>query len=215
MTKRGGQAEQKRELHGPEAGSQTGERKKQGPTRTDPVRADSCLSGFWSMPCDSIPAAPSQRFLHSAAFSQLSVGSRLRCRPAACRLVAVPDPGFTAGLPRRPAAGLPPNLPWGENPTRRRACGIGTGRGNFNYPGGGCKEPRRRGPGPPCAQASADFLHDQRRRSDLFLLISAAVLREWQLWHRLWRLLASVNAAQSPLWSRMWSTSVALVRMPC
>lgn len=23
-----------------------------------PVRADSCLSGFWSMPCDSIPAAP-------------------------------------------------------------------------------------------------------------------------------------------------------------
>lgn len=36
-----------------------------------PVRADSCLLGFWSMPCDSIPAAPSQRFV---AF---------RCAPAA------------------------------------------------------------------------------------------------------------------------------------
>ena len=36
-----------------------------------PVRADSCLSGFWSMPCDSIPAAFSQRF------------APLRCAPAA------------------------------------------------------------------------------------------------------------------------------------
>ena len=84
-----------------------------------------------------------------------------------------------------------------------------------NARGEGCKEPRRRGPGPPCAQASADFLRDQRRRSGLFLLISAAVLRLWQRWQRLWRLLASMNTAQSPLWSRMWSTSVALVRMPC
>lgn len=158
-----------------------------------PVRADSCLSGFWSMPCDSIPAAPSQRFSYFAALPQ---------RPG------LADP------PRLLAAGLPPNLPWGKNPARRGGGGI-TGRDeNFNRPGGGCKEPRRRGPGPPCAQASASFLRDQRRRSDLFLLISAAVLREWQLWHRLWRLPGSVNTAQSPLWSRMWSTSVALVRMP-
>lgn len=84
-----------------------------------------------------------------------------------------------------------------------------------NARGEGCKEPRRRGPELPRAQASADFLRDQRRRSGLFLLISAAVLRLWQRWHRLWKLLASVNTAQSPLWSRMWSTSVALVRMPC
>ncbi len=48
-----------------------------------PVRADSCLSGFWSMPCDSIPAAPSQRFV---AF---------RCAPAA----PWPSPSRLAGLP--------------------------------------------------------------------------------------------------------------------
>ena len=47
------------------------------------VRADSCLSGFWSMPCDSIPAAPSQRFV---AF---------RCAPAAPWL----PPDRPAGLP--------------------------------------------------------------------------------------------------------------------
>lgn len=113
------------------------------------------------------------------------------------------------------AARPPPTLPWGKNPARRGARGI-PGRGeNFNRPGGGCKEPRRRGPELPRAQASADFRRDQLRRSGLFLLISAAVLRLWQRWHRLWRLLVSVNTAQSPLWSRMWSTSVALVRMPC
>lgn len=120
-----------------------------------------------------------------------------------------------AGSPRRTASGSPPTLPWGKNPTRREARGISGSGENFNCPGGGCKEPRRRGPGLPCAQASADFHRDQRRRSVLFLLISAAVLREWQLWHRLWRLPGSVNTAQSPLWFRMWSTSVALVRMPC
>ena len=146
------------------------------------------------MPCDSIPAAPSQRFSYFAALPQ---------RPG------LADP------PRLLAAGLPPNLPWGKNPARRVGRCI-PGRGeNFNRPGGGCKEPHRRGPEPPCAQASADFLRNQRRRSARFLLISAAVLRLWQRWHRLWRLSGSVNTAQSPLWSRMWSTSVALVRMPC
>ena len=40
------------------------------------------------------------------------------------------------------------------------------------------------------------------------------VLREWQRWHRLSRLAGSVNSAQSPLWSRMWSTSVARTRSP-
>ena len=128
---------------------------------------------------------------------------------------------FCAALPQRPGHRLdcrrtaPPNLPWGKNPAWRGGRGIPGCGENFKRPGGGCKEPRRRGPGPPCAQASADFRRDQLRRSDLFLLISAAVLREWQLWHRLWRLPGSVNTAQSPLWSRMWSTSVARVRMPC
>lgn len=40
------------------------------------------------------------------------------------------------------------------------------------------------------------------------------VLRLWQEWQRLWRLSRSVNSAQSPRWSRMWSTSVAGVRIP-
>ena len=151
------------------------------------VRADSCLSGFWSMPCDSIPAAPSQRFV---AF---------RCAPAA------PCPS-----PNRRRLSRGEKIPHGGGPAVFPAAAkTSTARGE------GCKEPRRRGPGPPCAQASADFRRDQLRRSGLFLLISAAVLREWQRWHKLWRLLASVNTAQSPLWSRMWSTSVALVRMPC
>ena len=64
------------------------------------------------MPCDSIPAAPSQRFV---AF---------RCAPAA------PWPS-----PDRPAV-LPPNLPWGKNPTRREARGISGSGENFNRPGG-------------------------------------------------------------------------------
>lgn len=147
------------------------------------------------MPCDSIPAAFPQRFV---AF---------RCAPAA----PWPSLGRLAGLPsdlRRISRGE--KIPHGGWPAVFPAAAkTSNGRGE------GCKEPRRRGPGLPRAQASADFFRDQRRRSDLFLLISAAVLRLWQLWHKLCRLLASVNTAQSPLWSRMWSTSVALVRMPC
>ena len=165
--------------------------KRQGPTRTD------------------------LRYVLTLAFQAFGlchvIQFPLRPRSVLWPFAALPQrPG-----PRRTASGLPPTLPWGKNPARRGGRGI-SGRGeNFNRPGGGCKEPRRRGPGLPCAQASADFRCNQRRRSGLFLLISAAVLREWQLWHRLWRLPGSVNTAQSPLWSRMWSTSVALVRMPC
>lgn len=40
------------------------------------------------------------------------------------------------------------------------------------------------------------------------------VFRLWQEWHRLSRLVRSMNLDQSPLWSTTWSTSVALVRMP-
>ena len=76
------------------AGSQAGENKKaRADAHRSPVRADSCLSGFWSMPCDSIPAAPSQRFLHSAAFPQ--------------------RPGL-AGPHAPPAAESPPRSPVGK-----------------------------------------------------------------------------------------------------
>ena len=47
-----------------------------------------------------------------------------------------------------------------------------------------------------------------------FSYISRAVLRLWQLWHRLSRLPRSQNTVQSPLWSTMWSTSVARTRLP-
>lgn len=174
------------------AGSQAGKQKRQGPTRT-------------GLRCVLTLAFQAFGLCHVIQFP-LRFRNVLRLR---------------AALPQRPGPRLDcrrtvsPNLPWGKNPARRGARGIPGHGENFNRLGGGCKEPRRRGPGLPCAQASASFLRDQRRRSDLFLLISAAVLRLWQRWHRLWRLLASVNTAQSPLWSRMWSTSVALVRMPC
>lgn len=168
------------------AGSQAGKQKRQGPTRTD-------------LRCVLTLAFQAFGLCHVIYFP-LHFRNVLRFRSTLALALT--------------AAGPPPNLPWGKNPAWRGGRGIPGRSENFNRPGGGCKEPRRRGPGPPCAQASADFRRDQRRRSGLFLLISAAVLREWQLWHRLWRLPGSVNTAQSPLWSRMWSTSVALVRMP-
>ena len=170
----------------------TPESKRQGPTRTG-LRCVLALAFEAFGLCHVIyfSLRPRSALRPPAAFPQ-HPGPRLDCR-------------WT----------VPLNLPWGKNPSRRGGRGI-PGRGeNFNGPGGGCKEPRRRGPGLPHAQASADFLRDQRRRSGLFLLISAAVFRLWQRWQRLWRLSGSVNTAQSPLWSRMWSTSVALVRMPC
>ena len=55
----------------------------------------------------------------------------------------------------------------------------------------------------------------RRRNAALFPRISAMVLRLWQEWHRLCRLCRSVNFAQSPLCGSTWSTSVALVRIPC
>lgn len=177
------------------AGSQAGENKK-GKGRRAPIR------------CVLTLAFQAFGLCHVIYFS-LRFRNVLRLRATLPQRFCLADP------PRRTASGSPPTLPWGKNPARREARGTSGSGENFNRPGGGCKEPRRRGPGPPCAQASADFLRDQRRRSDLFLLISAAVLRLWQRWHRLWRLPGSVNTAQSPLWSRMWSTSVALVRMPC
>lgn len=95
------------------AGSQAGKQKKaRADAHRSPVRADSCLSGFWSMPCDLLLAAPSQRFV---AF---------HCAPAAPWLP-----------PDRPA-GLPPTLPWGKNPARRGARGISGSGENFNRPGG-------------------------------------------------------------------------------
>lgn len=150
--------------------------------------------------------------LHFRSF-QSAPGFAAVPRPADSSLSQIP-----ASLPDCPAV-LPPGcrrisrgekIPHGGGPAvLTHAAETLTNRGE------GCKEPRRRGPELPRAQASASFLRDQRRRSGLFLLISDAVLRLWQRWHRLWRLFASVNTAQSPLWSRMWSTSVALIRMPC
>lgn len=172
------------------AGSQAGKQKRQGPTRTD-LRCVLTLA-FQAFGLCHVIQFP----LRLRAALPQHPGPRLDCRqtaPPFCRRISRGE--------KIPHGGRPAVFP--------AAAKTSTSRG------GGCKEPRRRGPGLPCAQASADFRRDQRRRSGLFLLISAAVLRLWQRWHRLWRLPGSVNTAQSPLWSRMWSTSVALVRMPC
>lgn len=148
------------------------------------VRADSCPSGLWSMPCDLLFAACSQHPRCFAAFPQ--------------RAGRVPSISGGEKIPRG-----------GGRAVLRGPAETSKGRRE------GCKE---------AAQARARALRRlsvgrshrvQRFRSLAFFAISSAVLRLWQLWHRLWRLPGSVNTAQSPLWSRMWSTSVALVLMPC
>lgn len=86
---------------------------------------------------------------------------------------------------------------------------------NFLTPGEGRKEsPRACAPGA-SARASTAYRRNRSRKRSRFCCISASVLRLWHEWHRLCRLPGSVNTAQLPLWSRMWSTSVALVRIPC
>lgn len=68
-----------------------------------------------------------------------------------------------------------------------------------------------------CARAPkrpADQRRYRLRRAALFCHISSAVLRLWHAWHRLWRLLRSVNLDQSPRCGSMWSTSVARTRRP-
>ncbi len=82
--------------------------------------------------------------------------------------------------------------------------------------------PRGEGPqgsprGPPvraCAQSCRRSAGHRRRFCARVCHSSRAVFRLWQEWHRLSRLLRSQKTAQSPLWSVMWSTSVALVRIP-
>lgn len=132
---------------------------------------------------------------------------------------------------RRPLLNNLPAHPFQSAPAARPACRavprgekIPHGGGlavlqdrpsNFFGPGGGLqrspRECRPRGR----AQASGVFRPQAPQFPRRFLLISAAVLRLWQLWHKLWRLSRSMNSAQSPRWSTMWSTSVALTLCPC
>lgn len=95
-----------------------------------PVRADSCLSGFWSMPCDSIPAAFPQRFV------------LLRCAPAA----PWPSLGRLAGLPRRISRGE--KIPHGGGPAvflaaAKTSTGRGEGARNPASAGLGLRAPKR------------------------------------------------------------------------
>ena len=150
------------------AGSQAGKQKRQGPTRT-------------GLRCVLTLAFQAFGLCHVIQFP-------LRFRSVLCLRAALSQRLCLADPPRFLAAGLPPDcrrifaeisrgekIPHGGGPAVfPAAVKTSTGRG------GGCKEPRRRGPGLPCAQAFADFRRNQRRRSDLFLLISAAVLRLWQ-----------------------------------
>lgn len=116
-------------------------------------------------------------------------------------------------------AGAAPDSPWGENPTRLGACGL-THPGR-NFPGRGGVSARIPASMTRmyalCARAPkrpADQRRYRLRRAALFCHISSAVLRLWHAWHRLWRLLRSVNLDQSPRCGSMWSTSVARTRRP-
>ena len=78
-----------------------------------------------------------------------------------------------------------------------------------------CKDPRAtRYASHACAQSWRRFAFQRRLFPARFCHNSRAVFRLWQLWQRLSRLFGSQKISQLPLWSTMWSTSVALVRMP-
>lgn len=110
-----------------------------------------------------------------------------------------------------------PKIPRGEKISHEGGPAVSKGSAQTFCPRGGvCKEaPRDALATRPSAQAYR--LDAAPRRFDLlrFSCISRAVLRLWQLWQRLSRLLRSQNFDQSPLWSTMWSTSVARTRRPC
>ena len=120
------------------------------------------------------------------------------------------------GQPRCTPAAPSSAFPRGENFLREGgACGQPRPGQNFFDPGGGCKDPRTtRHASHASAQGWHRFVPQRRFFSVRFCHNSRAVLRLWQLWQRLSRLDGSQNTSQSPLWSTMWSTSVALVRMP-
>ncbi len=75
------------------------------------------------------------------------------------------------------------------------ACGLAAGRPNF-LRGEGCKGNTAHAPAPPRApKRSAGHRCQRARKAPRFCCISAIVLRLWQEWQRLWRLLRSVNTA--------------------
>ena len=94
------------------------------------------------------------------------------------------------------------------------ACGPGRGVENFLTPGGVCKDPRARVRCAPVRPSVPPFCNQLRDFLRLFFRRSCMVFRLWQLWQRLCRLPGSKNRFGSPLWSTMWSTSVARTRRP-
>ena len=87
---------------------------------------------------------------------------------------------------------------------------------NFFGVGGGPRNPAPtpvRAPGH-VPERGRSFPEKSAQKFRRFLPCSVMVFRLWQEWQRLCRFDRSVNSSQSPLWSRMWSTSVAGVRMP-
>lgn len=110
-----------------------------------------------------------------------------------------------------------PKIPRGEKISHEGGPAVSKGSAQTFCPRGGvCKEaPRDALATRPSAQAYCRTAAPRRFDLLRFSCISRAVLRLWQLWQRLSRLSRSQNFAQSPLWSTMWSTSVARTRRPC
>lgn len=104
--------------------------------------------------------------------------------------------------------------PWGENPARRGGRGIFLTGQNFARLGEGLQGIPTRASSHACTPKRPPISSPEAAQNLRGFRISAAVLRLWQEWHRLCKLPGSVNTAQSPLWSRTWSTSVARVLTP-
>lgn len=121
-----------------------------------------------------------------------------------------PQPLPPAHRPR-----FPPHSPWGVCLPRGVGRGFRKVRPKLFRGGEACKDATRNARATRLGVRAYRPIGGRLRVfSARFSYNSRAVFRLWHEWHRLSRLSRSRNFSQSPLWSTMWSTSVALTRRP-
>lgn len=120
--------------------------------------------------------------------------------------------------PRPPPAHrprFPPHSPWGVCLPRGVGRGFRKVRPKLFRVGEACKDATRNARATRLGVRAYRPIGGRLRVFPArFSYNSRAVFRLWHEWHRLSRLSRSRNLSQSPLWSTMWSTSVALTRRP-
>lgn len=169
-------------------------------------------ASLWRIPAGPVAEVSCRTIATAPAWMR---GAILPCAPQATLQPNHTLPLFLAGVSESDTPCIPGKSSWGKNLARRGACGLAPLRPNFFCRGEGCKEtPRTRTRPARAPKRSAGHRCQRARKAPRFCCISAIVLRLWQEWQRLWRLLRSVNTAQSPRCGWMWSTSVAGVRSP-